>query len=103
MLTELLFTRFRRELKKRRVVKGKTFGRLLPRVGDYSTRALLQPDCDMNPKATATCAANRTKRKGKKSWARKKIKTGRRLLLSLGVTLTAPTPDLDDETDKSSE
>merc|ERR1711874_831005 len=79
--------------KKRRVVKGKTYGRLLPRVGDYSTRALLQPDCDMNPKTTATCAANRTKRKGKKSWARKKIKTGRRLLLSLGVTLTAPTPD----------
>jgi len=93
-------TRFRRELKKKKSAgKGKSLARLLPRAGDYSLRAMLNPDYDINPNVPRTAAATKSKRKGKKMWARKKIKTGRRLLLSLGVTLTAPTPDLDIEED----
>ena len=39
------------------------------------------------------------KKKGKKVWSRKKLKTGRRLLLQMGCTLTAPASDPGSEQD----
>lgn len=101
--------RIRRELKSRKgsSVKGKPYSRLLPRAGDYSLRSLLGSGAggDPNSQTAAATAARWKKRKGKKSWARKKIKTGRRLLISMGVTLTAGAPDIetnDDEDDSNS-
>ena len=53
-------------------------------------------------KASSSLAAKRgagglsttgKKRKGKNIWSRKKLKTGRRLLLQMGCTLTAPPSD----------
>jgi len=87
--------RFRRELKNRKTNKTNTYSRLLPKAGDYSLRALLNLGSGYSGKTAAATAARWKKKKGKKSWARKKIKTGRRLLISMGVTLTAPTPELD--------
>ena len=92
--------RFKREIKKRKSSKkaGERNARLLPRPGDYSLKALVNPHYETNPEPVKGVAvATAKKRKGKKSWARKKLKTGRRLLLSLGATLTIPTPDIDDD------
>jgi len=83
-------SRIKRELTARKCVKGKPYSRLLPRAGDYSIRSLLNGGTRGDSSQTAAATAARwKKRKGKKSWARKKIKTGRRLLISMGVTLTA--------------
>eukprot|EP00088_Acartia_fossae_P012785 TRINITY_DN16617_c0_g1_i1.p1 TRINITY_DN16617_c0_g1~~TRINITY_DN16617_c0_g1_i1.p1 ORF type:complete len:198 (+),score=48.13 TRINITY_DN16617_c0_g1_i1:73-594(+) len=97
-------SRFKRELKikyknKRNGVGGNgpvNASKLLPKPGDYSLKAMLPH------KASSSMASKRgtgglnttgKKRKGKNIWSRKKLKTGRRLLLQMGCTLTAPPSD----------
>lgn len=85
--------RFKREIKKRQKSKkpGDKIARLLPRPDDYSARALLNPEYETKPSQHRQAAIiNSKKRKNKKKWANVKKKTGKRLLLSMGCTLTAP-------------
>jgi len=85
--------RFRREIRKRSRSKkaGDKIARLLPRPDDYSPRALINPDYETLPSQQRQAAIiNSKKRKNKKNWANVKKKTGKRLLLSMGCTLTAP-------------
>lgn len=88
--------RFRREIRQRGKRKEK-FGRLLPKATDYSLAALLNPEQDSSASGRAVRGAG--KKKGKAVWSRKKLKTGRRLLLSMGCTLTAPASDPGSEED----
>ena len=54
-------------------------------------RALVNPDYETLPSQQRQAAIiNSKKRKNKKNWANVKKKTGKRLLLSMGCTLTAP-------------
>lgn len=85
--------RFRRELKKRHKSKKYTdkTARLLPRAGDFSLRALLNPDYETDPSSQRMLAVSSARRlKKRKRWSNQKKKTGKRLLLSMGCTLTAP-------------
>lgn len=86
--------RFKRELKKRskgRKVAGMYWGRLLPKPGDYSVKGMLNLNVTSSaPQRGPGISTTGKKKKGKKAWARKKLKTGRRLLLQMGCTLTAP-------------
>lgn len=86
--------RFKRELRLRakgRKAAGRQWGRLLPKPGDYCVKAIVNGN---NPFSAGLAGgginATSKKKKGKKAWARKKLKTGRRLLLQMGCTLTAP-------------
>jgi len=92
--------RFKRELRKRcrgRKVIGKS-GRLLPRPGDYSLQGMLKVDYEMSTRGRAGVSTNTTKKKkGKNIWSRKKLKTGRRLLLQMGCTLTGPASEPETE------
>lgn len=86
--------RFRRELRLKRLAKLKTGGgsgactpmqtvsaRFLPQPGDYSLKAILDPDYE-EKSAQASAQVLRNKKRPKKSlFTRKKEKTGRRLLL----------------------
>ena len=51
---------------------------------------MLDVEYETNPNPTNNSVK---KKKGKKVWSRKKLKTGRRLLLQMGCTLTAPASD----------
>jgi len=85
--------RFKREIKKRCKSKkaGDKIARLLPRPEDYSPRAILNPEYETEPSQQRQAAIiNSKKRKQKKNWSNMKKKTGKRLLLSMGCTLTAP-------------
>lgn len=96
--------RFQRDMQMRGRKKGKVV-RLLPKAADYSLAALLHPQAAGGRGGTAGGPGGRNvrgvgKKKGKQIWSRKKLKTGRRLLLSMGCTLTAPVsdPGSDEET-----
>lgn len=85
--------RFKREIKKRAKSKkvSDKIARLLPRPDDYTPRALLNPEYETLPSQQRSAAImNGKKRKNKKNWGNLKKKTGKRLLLSMGCTLTAP-------------
>ena len=57
----------------------------------FSPRAILNPDYETEPSQQRQAAIiNSKKRKQKKNWSNMKKKTGKRLLLSMGCTLTAP-------------
>ena len=85
----------------------------MPTYGDYSLKAILDPDHE--EKAAREQAALRSKpgpfgfgpgggrrKKTKKSkWSRKKEKTGRRLLLQQGCILTLASPARRDSTDST--
>ena len=84
--------RFRRELKLKRLAKLKTGGgsgtctptpavsaRFLPQAGDYSLKAILDPEYE--DRATKPQTLRNKKRSKKSLFSRKKEKTGRRLLL----------------------
>jgi len=91
--------RFKREAKKNRA-NGITnpVERLLPRHQDYSLKALLSPDRGskvIKRRGRGSHLGSGNKKKGRKKWSNLKKKTGKRLLLSMGCTLTAPdTPDV---------
>jgi len=80
--------RFKREEKKK---KG-AGDRLLPRNQDYSLKALVSPDRGSVAVKRVGRGAHlgSVKRKNRKKWSNLKKKTGKRLLLSMGCTLTAP-------------
>jgi len=85
--------RFKRELRKRQKSKKVTekTARLLPRPGDYSVRSLVNLDYETNPACQRMLAVTNSRRmKKRKKWSNLKKKTGKRLLLSMGCTLTAP-------------
>jgi len=91
--------RFKREGKKNRANGFTTFQeRLLPRHHDYSLKALLSPDQGskaIKKRGRGAHFGSGNKKKGRKKWSNLKKKTGKRLLLSMGCTLTAPdTPDV---------
>jgi len=91
--------RFKRELT--RPGKKKKSVRLLPKAGDYSIQGILNVEGDSSS-IRGVCKAGLSttkKKKGKKVWSRKKLKTGRRLLLQMGCTLTAPASDPGSEQD----
>lgn len=83
--------RFKREMRKRQKSKKPCdkIGRLLPRPDDYTPRALLNPEYETVPSQQRQANMIK-KRKNKKKWANVKKKTGKRLLLSMGCTLTVP-------------
>jgi len=90
--------RFKREAKKNRANGNvNPTERLLPRHHDYSLKALLSPDSGSRTikKRGRGSQIGVSKKKGRKKWSNLKKKTGKRLLLSMGCTLTAPdTPDV---------
>jgi len=90
--------RFKREAKKNRASGNvNPTERLLPRHHDYSLKALLSPDSGSRTikKRGRGSQIGVSKKKGRKKWSNLKKKTGKRLLLSMGCTLTAPdTPDV---------
>jgi len=90
--------RFKREAKKNRAQGNvNPTERLLPRHHDYSLKALLSPETGSKTikKRGRVGAVGHSKKKGRKKWSNLKKKTGKRLLLSMGCTLTAPdTPDV---------
>ena len=90
--------RFKREGKKNRAMGVMTPPeRLLPRHQDYSLKALLSPDRGSKTIKRRGRGAHlgSSKKKGRKKWSNLKKKTGKRLLLSMGCTLTAPdTPEV---------
>jgi len=92
--------RFKREARIRAKSKSATVqkARLLPRNQDYSVRALLSPESgSVSTRGVrgAVPGEKRSKKKNRKKWSTLKKKTGKRLLLSMGCTLTAPdTPDM---------
>ena len=91
--------RFRRELRLKRLAKLKngnggssgsgtstptpaSSARFLPLAGDYSLKAILDPDYEEKAAVLQPLFMNKNKKRPKKSlWSRKKEKTGRRLLL----------------------
>ena len=90
--------RFRRELKlKHRRLKGKapppSSAKFLPTPGDYSIKAILDPDHEMKEPETTGIGGKKKKKRAK--WARKKLKTGRRLLIQQGCILTIADPKID--------
>ena len=90
--------RFKREAKKNRA-NGINFPeRLLPRHQDYSLKAMLSPDKgskSIKRRGRGSHLGGSIKKKGRKKWSNLKKKTGKRLLLSMGCTLTAPdTPEV---------
>eukprot|EP00095_Tigriopus_kingsejongensis_P000175 snap_masked-scaffold487_size158652-processed-gene-0.33 protein:Tk00175 transcript:snap_masked-scaffold487_size158652-processed-gene-0.33-mRNA-1 annotation:"transcriptional adapter 2b isoform x2" len=101
--------RFKRELKLKRVAKQKNPAtnlypsRFLPVHGDYSLRAILGSHAsDKNQQGgQAYGGVNGTgkKRPKKTLWSRKKMKTGRRLLLQQGCILTLASPARRDSSD----
>jgi len=107
--------RFRRELKlKHRRMKGKapppTTAKFLPTPGDYSIKAILDPEAEMKAtigrgRETGTGITGKKKKKRAK-WARKKLKTGRRLLIQQGsciLTIADPKIDRRDSTESMTE
>ena len=98
--------RYKRELKVKRLAKSKTLfnpdivvpgSRFLPQHGDYSLRAILGLDPEEKPAPVGGVGKNKKAKKSK--WARKKLKTGRRLLLQQGCILTLASPKRRDSTD----
>lgn len=99
--------RYKREvrIKARKKRNGNGVGsvnpaRLLPKSGDYSLKAMCSNKDTSGPSGVALkrgkngAMSTGKKRKGKSGvWSRKKLKTGRRLLLQMGCTLTAPPSD----------
>ena len=91
--------RFKREAKKNRA-NGIHFPpeRLLPRHQDYSLKAMISPDKgskSIKRRGRGSHLGGSSKKKGRKKWSNLKKKTGKRLLLSMGCTLTAPdTPEV---------
>ena len=90
--------RFKREtrLRARKTPKPATFtpsatgpNRFLPQYGDYSMKAILDPDYEKKEGNLTKTMKKRTK---KSKWNRKKEKTGRRLLLKHGCILTIADP-----------
>merc|ERR1719154_410995 len=85
--------RYKREvrIKQRKKRNGNGAGvvnpsKLLPKPGDYSLKAMLSNKDTSGPSGVAMAK----KRKSKSGlFSRKKLKTGRRLLLQMGCTLTA--------------
>ncbi len=107
--------RFKRELKVKRMAKTKSIygqsipappAKFLPTYGDYSLKAILDPDHE--EKAAAAAKLNgppfkaRNKKTKKSKWSKKKMKTGRRLLLQKGCILTLASPARRDSTDSTS-
>ncbi len=106
--------RFKRELKVKRMAKlklihGKSIpqpaSRFLPAYGDYSLKAILDPDHE--EKAAAAPGGpfggpGKRKKTKKSKWSRKKEKTGRRLLLQQGCILTLASPARRESTDSTS-
>lgn len=108
--------RFRRELKlKHRRSKGKapppTTARFLPTPMDYSIRAILDPFAEMKSRGEgragpAGVGGPGKKKKKRAKWARKKLKTGRRLLIQQGsciLTIADPKIDRRDSTESMTE
>ena len=99
--------RFRRELKlKARRLKGKApppvSSKFLPTLGDYSLKAILDPEHELRSETQAGGIGGKKKKKRAK-WARKKLKTGRRLLIQQGCILTVADPkDRRESTDDTS-
>ena len=111
--------RFKRELKVKRLAKMKMIyggaiptppSRFLPAHGDYSLKAILDPEHEEKAAAAAGAAGGggpfggpgKRARKTKKSkWSKKKMKTGRRLLLQQGCILTLASPARRDSTDST--
>ena len=101
--------RFKREMKLRQRRKKSASSqapnpRFLPSLGDYSLKAILDPAYDdvkygMGPNANITNGTSARggpgglgKKKKRAKWARKKLKTGRRLLIQQGAILTVADP-----------
>ena len=88
--------RFRREckLKARRKVKNPsaTNPKFLPTAGDYSLKAVLDPFHETKVDSTTGGLIGGKKKKKRAKWARKKLKTGRRLLIQRGCILTIADP-----------
>lgn len=99
--------RFKRELKFRRLAKLKmiagptpSMSKFLPVHGDYSLKAILDPNYE--DRVSIQPVVLRGKKKPKKSkWSRKKEKTGRRLLIQQGCILTLASPARRDSTDST--
>jgi len=88
--------RFKREAKIR--AKSKSIShqkaRLLPRSQDYSLKALLSPENgSIGARGVRGTQPGEKRKKHRKKWGSMKKKTGKRLLLSMGCTLTAAPPD----------
>jgi len=96
-LVEFERARFKREAKN----KSGSGIRLLPRNHDYSLRALLSPESGSVSVGGMKSGEKRSKKKTKKKWSNLKKKTGKRLLLSMGYTLTAPDTPITDLSEDS--
>lgn len=82
--------RFKRELRLKNKKKSKSAGaRFLPTPGDYSIKAILDPFWEEKQE---NCVIAAKKKRKKPKWARKKLKTGRRLLIQQGCILTVADP-----------
>jgi len=102
--------RFKREMKLRQRKKksasalAPTNSRFLPTLGDYSLKAIIDPSYDeikagQGLKSSSTNGTTPRggpgglgKKKKRAKWARKKLKTGRRLLIQQGATLIVADP-----------
>lgn len=102
--------RFKRELKLKRVAKQKNPAiagyptKFLPAHGDYSLKAILNPlsttSTNQGGQTNGGGQSGAVKKRPKKTlWSRKKMKTGRRLLLQQGCILTLASPARRDSSD----
>jgi len=87
--------RFKREAKLRSSGRANEAQklRLLPRHQDYSLLAMLSPETgsvSSRSQRGSLPGEKKSKKKSRKKWSNLKKKTGKRLLLSMGCTLTAP-------------
>jgi transcriptional adapter 2-beta len=98
--------RFKLDAKLKRLAKVRPGAvapsKFLPSHGDYSLRAILDPDQDEKSGEGGFGSGFGGKRKKKRSkWNKKKIKTGRRLLLQQGCILTLADPPRRESTEDS--
>ncbi len=99
--------RFKRELKLKRLAKTKNLQvnastKFLPSHGDYSLKAILDPDYEDKIAPNGIGGISKKKKPKKSKWSRKKEKTGRRLLIQQGCILTLASPARRDSTDSAS-
>lgn len=111
--------RFKREMKLKRQRKQKLLRenahvpanlsnsayptKFLPNYGDYCLKAILNPEYEDKTGLPAVFGGANKKRPKKSLWSRKKLKTGRRLLLQQGCILTMASPVPKDSSDQDSQ
>jgi len=102
--------RFKRDLRLKRLAKVRPGfapapapSRFLPAHGDYSLKAILDPDYEEKEASVSSGAIGRKRKivRKKSKWSRKKEVTGRRLLLQQGCILTLASPARRDSTDSN--